>query len=184
MRGCGLKWFRLEWPVHLLPVILYARMWIEIWVGWPFLMFHVVILYARMWIEIRVTPTIFPQTSVILCAGMWIEIPWLLFLCRWRMGHPLCGDVDWNALSISSNVSTLMSSSVRGCGLKSLRRRHQRVHGASSSMWGCGLKSMNRLILIDCLTSSSVWGWGRFVDYFRIKSIQKDIRLSGFNNLC
>ena len=30
VRGCGLKYFVVDWPRHRLPVILYARMWIEI----------------------------------------------------------------------------------------------------------------------------------------------------------
>lgn len=41
-----------------------------------------------------------------------------------------------------------------------------------------------RIFLIDDVRSSAVWGRGCFADYFHIKSIQKDNRLSRFNNYC
>ena len=53
-----------------------------------------VILYARMWIEIQIVVTVALPICVILYARMWIEInipnPQLMNLT----GHPLCEDVD------------------------------------------------------------------------------------------
>ena len=96
MRGCGLKLGWIFNPANWAFVILYARMWIEISNAHRGCCLCSVILYARMWIEIRTTSV----TTVI--------IP----------SHPLCEDVDWNILHSRNTINCLMSSSMRGCGLK------------------------------------------------------------------
>ena len=52
MRGCGLKCIGLPDNAHDVRVILYARMWIEMYSGMDVTVCMRVILYARMWIEI------------------------------------------------------------------------------------------------------------------------------------
>ena len=85
------------------------------------------------------TNTVRPE----LCHPPCEDVDWNLF---WRLpstayfGHPPCEDVDWNLHPSSMRSWACKSSSVWGCGLKSVSPERKRIYFKSSSVWGCGLK--------------------------------------------
>ena len=83
MWGCGLKSKQESRLFMVRGVILYVRMWIEIWLKKDVIPCAYVILYARMWIEmIQVRDSLF-NGQVILRARMWIEIVWSYTISAW-----------------------------------------------------------------------------------------------------
>ena len=93
--------------------------------------------------------------AVILYVRMWIEIKTKNLLQRASCRHPLCEDVDWNRMVIH-NI---------GMGF---------CHPPCEDVdWNIQWHMIGAAFVV----SASVWGWGRFADYFHIKSIQKDTRL-------
>ena len=73
-----------------------------------------------MWIEIARRCADHHAQRVILYARMWIEIMWFNFSAVIVSRHPLCEDVDWNVEIITDSAGGATSSSMRGCGLKSV----------------------------------------------------------------
>ena len=103
---------------HLILVILFVRMWVEIIFGGITLAISIVILFVRMWVEISVTPTNGLNGLVILFVRMWVEMTmqqdqlhYLPSSSSWGCelkseaeaqgyepcSHPLREDVSWNA---------------------------------------------------------------------------------------
>ena len=117
--GCELKYFKIHfiyatvtghplredvsWNsfcfcfVWFLLVILFVRMWVEIFYQGCKWYVTGVILFVRMWVEIEAVQPDHHFLSVILFVRMWVEMSsvWLPALCS--SCHPLREDVSWNA---------------------------------------------------------------------------------------
>ena len=151
--------------VWLLSVILYMRMWIEI-----FFPIHFNNIIYRHPLYEDVNWNILPEWNisyhyVILYMRMWIEICSIKLISSSDSCHPLYEDVNWNSRLLCASISFLASSSIWGCELKffyavvwNQRISHPLYEDvnwnksviqkpgrklSSSSIWGCELKFLH-----------------------------------------
>ena len=126
-------------PVSALRVILFVRMWVEMFSFRLYCLMDYVILFVRMWVEMLHTEYISClqtsssswgcelkySTSVIFARQLWSSSSWgceLKCLACSTVSpyhcHPLREDVSWNKFELSNNGDHSMSSSSWGCELK------------------------------------------------------------------
>ena len=77
-------------------VILFVRMWVEIFRCKTNSTTKIVILFVRMWVEMLPCSFPFPVITVILFVRMWVEIEYIAGRKKVEYCHPLREDVSWN----------------------------------------------------------------------------------------
>ena len=141
--GCGLKCSCLRLRLRYTDVILRVRMWIEIYqfpstvclflrhppcedVDWNLpasTIFRWAAASSSVWgcgLKCTGNPRRRPGLGVILRVRMWIEMQQAQSANIIGTCHPPCEDVDWNVRETALPALSDRSSSVWGCGLKSL----------------------------------------------------------------
>ena len=129
-------------------VILFVRMWVEMFNGVLFNSSAKVILFVRMWVEIISSPRKdrdwLPSSSSWGCE--------LKYVCGWHSsifkGHPLREDVSWNRKEGLKWWIRLSSSSSWGCELKCYYPTFCNLPTLSSSSWGCELKYSDKVEIL------------------------------------
>ena len=136
--GCELK-YPSSFILAFRNVILFVRMWVEMFSFRLYCLMDYVILFVRMWVEMLHTEYISClqtsssswgcelkySTSVIFARQLWSSSSWgceLKCLACSTVSpyhcHPLREDVSWNKFELSNNGDHSMSSSSWGCELK------------------------------------------------------------------
>ena len=123
--GCELKWFGDKFGKARKAVILFVRMWVEMYIRCCFRVYLRHPLREDVsWNSIATERV--SGIKVILFVRMWVEIPYQLHLCN-----------------------TFWSSSSWGCELKYWNSKSGRKPFVSSSSWGCELKYVWSIISWD-----------------------------------